>query len=97
MNISRHQLYLRMLNNTECVFICLTPTEPPKIHLDTTGKHVNKQTIVVVANNKLRLDVEISGDPAPTVCWKKGAEVRTYGKCSLKIRCLIELQWALFT
>lgn len=46
--------------------------EPPKIHLDTTGSMVNKNTIIVVAGNKLRLDVEITGDPAPTVCWKKG-------------------------
>ncbi|XP_062841002.1 myosin binding protein Ca [Trichomycterus rosablanca] len=46
--------------------------DPPKIHLDTTGSLVNKNTIIVVAGNKLRLDVEITGDPAPTVCWKKG-------------------------
>ncbi|XP_028841225.1 myosin binding protein Ca isoform X2 [Denticeps clupeoides] len=46
--------------------------DPPKIHLDTTGSMVNKNTIIVVAGNKLRLDVEITGDPAPTVCWKKG-------------------------
>ncbi|XP_063045426.1 myosin binding protein Ca isoform X3 [Engraulis encrasicolus] len=59
--------------------------EPPKIHLDTTGKHVNKQTIVVVANNKLRLDVEISGDPAPTVCWKKGAEEITAAEGRVRV------------
>uniref|UniRef100_A0A8B9HCW9 Myosin-binding protein C, fast-type n=1 Tax=Astyanax mexicanus TaxID=7994 RepID=A0A8B9HCW9_ASTMX len=46
--------------------------DPPKIHLDSTGSMVNKNTIIVVAGNKLRLDVEITGDPAPTVCWKKG-------------------------
>ncbi|XP_036445574.1 myosin binding protein Ca isoform X2 [Colossoma macropomum] len=46
--------------------------DPPKIHLDTTGSLVNKNTIIVVAGNKLRLDVEITGEPAPTVCWKKG-------------------------
>ncbi|KAI7803613.1 myosin binding protein Ca [Triplophysa rosa] len=46
--------------------------EPPKIHLDTTGSMVNKNTIIVVAGNKLRFDVDITGDPAPTVCWKKG-------------------------
>uniref|UniRef100_A0A4W6CB14 Myosin binding protein Ca n=1 Tax=Lates calcarifer TaxID=8187 RepID=A0A4W6CB14_LATCA len=32
----------------------------------------NKNTIIVVAGNKLRLDVEITGEPAPTVCWMKG-------------------------
>ncbi|KAG7248088.1 hypothetical protein CRUP_031576, partial [Coryphaenoides rupestris] len=43
---------------------------PPKIHLDTgTG---NKNTIVVVAGNRLRLDVEITGEPAPIACWKRG-------------------------
>ncbi|KAM9457376.1 myosin binding protein Ca isoform 2-T2 [Clarias gariepinus] len=46
--------------------------DPPKIHLDATGSMVNKNTIIVVAGNKLRLDVEITGEPAPTVCWKKG-------------------------
>ncbi|XP_076852726.1 myosin binding protein Ca isoform X2 [Brachyhypopomus gauderio] len=46
--------------------------EPPKIHLDTTGSITNKNTIIVVAGNKLRLDVEISGEPAPTVSWKRG-------------------------
>ncbi|XP_053546731.1 myosin-binding protein C, fast-type isoform X2 [Bombina bombina] len=45
--------------------------EPPKIHLDCSGKeHTN--TIVVVAGNKLRFDAPISGEPAPTVTWFKG-------------------------
>ncbi|XP_054096835.1 myosin-binding protein C, cardiac-type isoform X6 [Callithrix jacchus] len=43
--------------------------EPPKIHLDCPGRVPD--TIVVVAGNKLRLDVPISGDPAPTVIWQK--------------------------
>ncbi|XP_032975387.1 myosin-binding protein C, cardiac-type isoform X2 [Rhinolophus ferrumequinum] len=43
--------------------------EPPKIHLDCPGRTAD--TIVVVAGNKLRLDVPISGDPAPTVVWQK--------------------------
>ncbi|XP_041941733.1 myosin binding protein Ca isoform X5 [Alosa sapidissima] len=46
--------------------------DPPKIHLDTTGSTVNKNMLIVVAGNKLRFDVEITGDPAPTVCWMKG-------------------------
>lgn len=45
------------------------PTEPPKIHLDCLGQ--SPDTIVVVAGNKLRLDVPISGDPTPTVIWQK--------------------------
>ena len=51
----------------------LPPSDPPKIHLDTGAG--NKNTIIVVAGNKLRLDVEITGEPAPTVCWKKGDTV----------------------
>ncbi|XP_028267436.1 myosin binding protein Ca isoform X4 [Parambassis ranga] len=45
--------------------------DPPKIHLDTSATG-SKNTITVVAGNKLRLDVEITGEPAPTVCWMKG-------------------------
>ncbi|XP_026212817.1 myosin binding protein Ca isoform X3 [Anabas testudineus] len=48
--------------------------DPPKIHLDASGTG-NKNTIIVVAGNKLRLDVEITGEPAPTVCWMKGDKV----------------------
>ncbi|XP_074086722.1 myosin-binding protein C, cardiac-type [Macrotis lagotis] len=46
--------------------------EPPKIHLDCPGR--TPDTIVVVAGNKLRLDVPISGDPAPTVIWQKATQ-----------------------
>uniref|UniRef100_A0A8C4I2Q2 Myosin-binding protein C, cardiac-type n=1 Tax=Dicentrarchus labrax TaxID=13489 RepID=A0A8C4I2Q2_DICLA len=45
--------------------------DPPKIHLDCMGR-TPESTIVVVAGNKLRLDVPITGDPAPTVVWTKG-------------------------
>ncbi|XP_068026516.1 LOW QUALITY PROTEIN: myosin-binding protein C, fast-type-like, partial [Melanerpes formicivorus] len=45
--------------------------EPPKIHLDCSGK-ATENVLVVVAGNKLRLDVPISGEPAPTVTWMKG-------------------------
>ncbi|XP_073206434.1 myosin-binding protein C, cardiac-type [Lepidochelys kempii] len=44
--------------------------EPPKIHLDCMGQAA-PDTIVVVAGNKLRLDVPISGDPIPMVIWQK--------------------------
>ncbi|XP_011488108.1 myosin-binding protein C, cardiac-type isoform X6 [Oryzias latipes] len=44
--------------------------DPPKIHLDCLGRTA-ESTIVVVAGNKLRLDVPITGDPAPTVIWTK--------------------------
>ncbi|XP_055363232.1 myosin-binding protein C, cardiac-type isoform X1 [Betta splendens] len=44
--------------------------DPPKIHLDCMGRTA-ESTIVVVAGNKLRLDVPITGDPAPTVIWTR--------------------------
>ena len=49
--------------------------DPPKIHMNTSCSG-DKNTIIVVAGNKLRFDVEITGEPAPTVCWMKGEEVR---------------------
>ncbi|XP_039866743.1 myosin-binding protein C, cardiac-type isoform X8 [Simochromis diagramma] len=52
--------------------------DPPKIHLDCMGR-TTESTIVVVAGNKLRLDVPITGDPAPTVIWTKGEKVVTEG------------------
>uniref|UniRef100_A0A8C2QI21 Myosin-binding protein C, fast-type n=1 Tax=Cricetulus griseus TaxID=10029 RepID=A0A8C2QI21_CRIGR len=50
--------------------------EPPKIHLDCSGK-TSDNLIVVVAGNKLRLDVAISGEPPPIATWLKGDEVFT--------------------
>uniref|UniRef100_A0A8C5CK07 Myosin binding protein C3 n=1 Tax=Gadus morhua TaxID=8049 RepID=A0A8C5CK07_GADMO len=47
--------------------------DPPKIHLDCMGRSADS-TIIVVAGNKLRLDVPITGDPAPTVIWTKGGK-----------------------
>lgn len=38
---------------------------------------VSQNTIIVVAGNKLRLDVEITGEPAPTCVWSKGDQVWT--------------------
>ncbi|KAJ0015895.1 hypothetical protein NQD34_014185 [Periophthalmus magnuspinnatus] len=57
---------------------------PPKIHLDTTGNMVSQNTIIVVAGNKLRLDVEITGEPAPTVVWSKGDKVTFIGEFILQ-------------
>ncbi|XP_065123754.1 myosin-binding protein C, cardiac-type [Paramisgurnus dabryanus] len=50
--------------------------DPPKIHLDCMGRTA-ESTIIVVAGNKLRLDVPITGDPAPTVIWTKSDKVLT--------------------
>ncbi|XP_037373045.1 myosin-binding protein C, fast-type [Talpa occidentalis] len=48
--------------------------EPPKIHLDCSGK-ATENSIVVVAGNKLRLDVAITGEPPPVATWLRGDEV----------------------
>ncbi|KAM9816961.1 myosin-binding protein C, fast-type-like [Neosynchiropus ocellatus] len=62
--------------------------DPPKIHLDTTGNMVSQNTIIVVAGNKLRLDVEITGEPAPTVVWSKGEQpiTETSGRIRVEAR-----------
>nr|XP_044614749.1 myosin-binding protein C, fast-type isoform X2 [Equus asinus] len=48
--------------------------EPPKIHLDCSGK-TSENAIVVVAGNKLRLDVSITGEPPPVATWLKEDQV----------------------
>ncbi|XP_038562391.1 myosin binding protein Ca isoform X2 [Micropterus salmoides] len=58
--------------------------DPPKIHLDTSGIG-NKNIITVVAGNKLRLDVEITGEPAPTVCWMKGDKLVTEAEGRVRV------------
>lgn len=72
-------IYLLFIHNTQ--FFFAFPKEPPKIHLDCLGQ--SPDTIVVVAGNKLRLDVPISGDPTPTVIWQKVNKVirSMYGNC----------------
>ncbi|MED6274929.1 Myosin-binding protein C, fast-type, partial [Characodon lateralis] len=47
--------------------------DPPKIHLDAGGR--GNKNITVAAGNKLRFDVEVTGEPAPVVCWMKGDQV----------------------
>lgn len=61
--------------------------EPPKIHLDCSGK-TTENAIMVVAGNKLRLDVAITGEPPPVVTWLKGDEVfsATEGRTRLEQR-----------
>lgn len=43
------------------------------MHLDALNAPDN--TITVVAGNKLRLEVPISGEPVPRVVWMKGERV----------------------
>uniref|UniRef100_A0A8C9Y1A7 Myosin binding protein Cb n=1 Tax=Sander lucioperca TaxID=283035 RepID=A0A8C9Y1A7_SANLU len=48
------------------------PSERIKMTHIGSGNMVSQNTIIVVAGNKLRLDVEITGEPAPTCVWSKG-------------------------
>ncbi|XP_072889855.1 myosin-binding protein C, fast-type-like isoform X1 [Hemitrygon akajei] len=62
--------------------------EPPKIHLDCTGSVVSQNTIVVVAGNKLSLDVDASGEPRPVVTWFKSDQefTQTEGRCRIETK-----------
>ncbi|XP_069485990.1 myosin-binding protein C, slow-type isoform X10 [Ambystoma mexicanum] len=44
--------------------------DPPKIHFDALNYPDN--TVVVVAGTKLRLEVPITGEPAPKIIWSRG-------------------------
>uniref|UniRef100_A0A3Q3J7T3 Myosin-binding protein C, slow-type n=1 Tax=Monopterus albus TaxID=43700 RepID=A0A3Q3J7T3_MONAL len=46
---------------------------PPRVHLESLNFPDN--TVTVVAGNKLRLEIPISGEPAPRVVWTKGERV----------------------
>uniref|UniRef100_A0AAX7SD90 Myosin-binding protein C, cardiac-type n=1 Tax=Astatotilapia calliptera TaxID=8154 RepID=A0AAX7SD90_ASTCA len=70
--------------------------DPPKIHLDCMGRTA-ESTIVVVAGNKLRLDVPITGDPAPTVIWTKGEKVRQMEGLSLPAHASVSTHVHLLT
>ncbi|XP_061444012.1 myosin-binding protein C, fast-type [Rhineura floridana] len=59
------------LNFLEIKIEYVPKQEPPKIHLDCSGG-TQENTIVVVAGNKLRLDVAVTGEPAPVATWLKG-------------------------
>uniref|UniRef100_A0A8C6KTK7 Myosin binding protein Ca n=1 Tax=Nothobranchius furzeri TaxID=105023 RepID=A0A8C6KTK7_NOTFU len=68
--------------------------EPPKIHIDTSGCG-NQNTITVVAGNKLRVDVEITGEPAPVTCWTKGDQVRSLKNETAEGRVRVEKEQTL--
>ncbi|KAF3853504.1 hypothetical protein F7725_014192 [Dissostichus mawsoni] len=65
--------------------------DPPKIHLDTTGNMVSQNTIIVVAGNKLRLDVEITGEPAPTCVWTRGDKQITESEGRIRVEARKDL------
>lgn len=48
-------------------------SDPPRVHLDSLNFPDN--TVTIVAGNKLRLEIPISGEPAPRVVWMKGERV----------------------
>ncbi|XP_077449593.1 myosin-binding protein C, slow-type isoform X3 [Stigmatopora argus] len=52
---------------------CSFSLDPPKVHLE--GLNFVDNTVTVVAGNKMRLDIPISGEPAPKVVWMKGERV----------------------
>uniref|UniRef100_A0A8C7VU44 Myosin binding protein C3 n=1 Tax=Oncorhynchus mykiss TaxID=8022 RepID=A0A8C7VU44_ONCMY len=85
-NLSAKLNFLGTFTITPChVKIDYVPRQdPPKIHLDCMG-HTSDSTIMVVAGNKLRLDVPITGDPAPTVVWTKGEKVKLLGDGRLHV------------
>ncbi|XP_068573443.1 myosin-binding protein C, slow-type isoform X4 [Cebidichthys violaceus] len=47
--------------------------DPPRVHLESMNFPDN--TVTIVAGNKLRLEIPISGEPAPRVVWMKGERV----------------------
>ncbi|KAM4614710.1 myosin-binding protein C, slow-type [Polymixia lowei] len=47
--------------------------DPPKVYLENLNFPDN--TVTIVAGNKLRLEIPISGEPAPRVVWMKGERV----------------------
>lgn len=47
--------------------------DPPRVHLE--GLNFPDNTVTIVAGNKLRLEIPISGEPAPRVVWMKGERV----------------------
>uniref|UniRef100_A0A8B9HUI1 Myosin binding protein C, slow type n=1 Tax=Astyanax mexicanus TaxID=7994 RepID=A0A8B9HUI1_ASTMX len=51
--------------------------DPPRVHLEALNAPDN--TVTIVAGNKLRLEIPISGEPAPRVVWMKGERVSRTG------------------
>ncbi|KAJ7995011.1 hypothetical protein DPEC_G00255470 [Dallia pectoralis] len=76
------------LNYLEVKIDYVPRQDPPKIHLDCTGR-TSDSTIIVVAGNRLRLDVPITGDPAPTVIWTKGEKVMSNGDGRIHVQSIM--------
>ncbi|XP_032837334.1 myosin-binding protein C, cardiac-type-like isoform X4 [Petromyzon marinus] len=81
-----HALYLSTMLGMIEVKVQFVPRQvPPKIHLDCRNKMLDN-AIVVIAGNKLRLDVPVTGDPEPTVTWYKEGEVMASGEGRVMVR-----------
>lgn len=66
---------LVFLDDTEKALLThiLISADPPRVHLE--GLNFPDNTFTIVAGNKLRLEIPISGEPAPRVVWMKGERV----------------------
>lgn len=67
------------------VFKC--SSDPPRVHLESLNFPDN--TVTIVAGNKLRLEIPISGEPAPRVVWMKGERVKN--TAGIMIICVLLL------
>uniref|UniRef100_A0A665W1I9 Myosin-binding protein C, slow-type n=1 Tax=Echeneis naucrates TaxID=173247 RepID=A0A665W1I9_ECHNA len=64
--------------------------DPPRVHLESLNFPDN--TVTIVAGNKLRLEIPISGEPAPRVVWMKGERVINF---SILPKCICPVHIAL--
>uniref|UniRef100_A0A672ZIV3 Myosin-binding protein C, slow-type n=1 Tax=Sphaeramia orbicularis TaxID=375764 RepID=A0A672ZIV3_9TELE len=69
--------YSQSLSAKIHIIDALFSADPPRVHLDSLNFPDN--TVIIVAGNKLRLEIPISGEPAPRVVWMKGERVRLCG------------------
>lgn len=66
-------VYFHLVKNTVATHFSDIFADPPRVHLESLNFPDN--TVTIVAGNKLRLEIPISGEPAPRVVWMKGERV----------------------
>ncbi len=66
-------LIIFMLNALWKNALWINSADPPRVHLEALN--VQDNTVTIVAGNKLRLEIPVSGEPAPRVVWMKGERV----------------------
>lgn len=69
-------------------------SDPPKLHLDGLGEN---NTVTVVAGNKLRLEIPITGEPPPKVFWSRGDKVHCHCRCFFSLTRSLFLQKIIFS